>query len=160
MTSEQLMRIYLAECALHAKVLGEGLAEAKERAPLTVDTPIGKEMLRVFDQIAYRFGKLQDSMGGKVMPLILDLAQETVPVNATFTEKLNSLERIGAIPAAAEWKKFRVIRNALAHEYPDDPELRTSAINRFLDGAADLGVFYKFVRFYISEHFPIIGGGE
>jgi len=128
--------------------------------PLSTDTPIGKEMLRVFDQIAYRFGKLQDSMGGKVMPLILDMAQETVPVNATFAEKLNRLERIGAIPAAEEWKKFRVIRNALAHEYPDDPELRASAINRFLDGAADLSVFYKFVRSYISEHFSGVDCGE
>jgi len=154
MTSEQLMRMYLAECTLHVTVLGEGLAEAGEWIPLSADTPIGKEMLRVLDQIAYRFGKLQDSMGGKVMPLILDMAQEIVPVNATFTEKLNSLERIGAIPVAEEWKKFRIIRNALAHEYPDDPELRTSAINRFLDGAADLSVFYMFVRSYIAEHFP------
>jgi hypothetical protein len=160
MTSEQLIRIYLAECALHVTVLGEGLAEAGEWMPLSTDTPIGKEMLRVFDQIAYRFGKLQDSMGGKVMPLLLDMAQETVPENATFVEKLNRLERIGAIPAAEEWKKFRVIRNTLAHEYPDDPELRTSAINRFLDGAADLIVFYKFVRSYISEHFSGVDCGE
>jgi len=147
--------MYLAECALHVTVLCEGLAETREWMPLSTDTPIGKEMLRVFDQIAYRFGKLQDSMGEKVMPLILDMAQETVPENATFAEKLNMLERIGAIPAAEEWKKFRVFCNALAHEYPDDPELRTSAINRFLDGAADLSVFYIFVRSYIAEHFPI-----
>lgn len=39
-------------------------------------------------------------MGEKVMPLILELAQETVPANAAFTEKLNRVERIGAIPTA------------------------------------------------------------
>lgn len=156
MTPEQSMQIYLAECALHAAVLDDGLAEARTWMPLSPSTPIGKEMLRVFDQIAYRFAKLQDSMGEKVMPTILELAQEPVPANATFAEKLNRLERIGAIPSAEEWKKFRVIRNALAHEYPDDPELRTSAINRFLEGSANLSVLYKFVRAYVSAHFPSV----
>jgi len=154
MTAEQLMRIYLAECSLHVTVLDEGLAGAKAWMPLSADTPIGKEMLRAFDQIAYRFGKLQDSMGEKVMPLILEMAQETVPADATFAEKLNRLERIGAIPAAEEWKRFRIIRNALAHEYPDDPELRTSAINRFVEGAANLVKLYECVSAYVSAHFP------
>jgi len=154
MKSEQLMRIYLAECSLHVTVLGEGLAEARAWMPLSTDTQVGKEMLRVFDQIAYRFGKLQDSMGEKVMPLILEMAEETVSANATFAEKLNRLERIGAIPAAEEWKRFRIVRNALAHEYPDDPELRAGAINRFLEGAANLRELYEFVRAYVSTHFP------
>lgn len=155
MTAAQLMRIYLAECALHVMILNEGLGEARERMPLPADGSIEKDMLRVLDQIAYRFGKLQDSMGGKVMPSILELAQETVPVNATFVEKLHILERIGAVPSADEWKKLWVIRNALAYEYPDDPELRTSAIHRFLDGAVELSNFYKFVESYIAEHFEI-----
>lgn len=145
MTPEQSMRIYLAECLLHAEVLDEGLVDAKAWTPLSSGILIEKEMLRILDQIAYRFAKLQDSMGEKVMPLILELAQETVPANATFVEKLNRLERIGAIPSADEWKKFRVVRNALAHEYPEDPELRVSATNRFLEGAAALNALYRFV---------------
>ena len=39
------------------------------------------------------------------------------------------------IPSADEWKKLRIACNAVAHEYPDDPELRTSAVNLFLAGA-------------------------
>jgi hypothetical protein len=89
MTQEQSMRIYLAECSLHAEVLDEGHVDARTWTPLSPSILIEKEMLRVLDQIAYRFAKLQDSMGEKVMPLILELAQETVPANATFTEKLN-----------------------------------------------------------------------
>lgn len=160
MTPEQSMRIYLAECSLHAEVLEEGLVDARSRLPLSSGIPIGKEMLRILDQIAYRFAKLQDSMGEKVMPLILELAQETVSANATFAEKLNRLERIGAIPSAEEWKKFCIVRNALAHEYPEDPELRVSAINRFLEGAATLSSLYRFVREYIAAHFPAVDGAE
>lgn len=160
MTPEQSMRTYLAECSLHAEVLDEGLVDAKAWTPFSSGILIEKEMLRILDQIAYRFAKLQDSMGEKVMPLILELAQETVPENATFAEKLNRLERIGAIPSADEWKKFRVVRNALAHEYPEDPELRVSAINRFLEGAAALSALYRFVREYITVHFSAVDCGE
>jgi hypothetical protein len=160
MTPEQSMRIYLAECSLHAEVLDDGLVDARTWTPLSPTILIEKEMLRILDQIAYRFAKLQDSMGEKVMPLILELAQETVPANATFAEKLNRLERIGAIPSAEEWKKFRIVRNALAHDYPDDPELRTSAINRFLEGAASLSALYRFVREYVGVHFPAVGCGN
>jgi hypothetical protein len=154
MTPEQSMRIYLAECSLHAEVLDDGLRDARAWIPLSPGMPIEKEMLRILDQIAYRFAKLQDSMGEKTLPMILELAQETVPVNATFAEKLNRLERIGAIPSAEEWKKFRVVRNALAHDYPDDPELRASAINHFMEGAITLSALYWFVKEYIATHFP------
>ena len=159
MTPEQSMRIYLAECMLHAEVLDEGLVDAKPWMPLSSGTPIEKEMLRTLDQITYRFAKLQDSMGEKILPLILELAQEPVPANATFAEKLNRLERIGAIPSAEEWKKLRVVRNALAHEYPDDPELRVSAINRFLEGAGTMSALYRFARKYAAAHFPKVESG-
>lgn len=152
--------MYLVECTLHAKVLDEGLADTSEWAPLSSDTPIEKEMLRILDQIAYRFAKLQDTMGEKVLPLILELAQEPVPPNTTFAEKLNRLERIGAIPSADEWKKLRVVRNALAHDYPDDPELRISAINHFLQGTENLSSLYRFVREYVADHFQVLDCGE
>jgi hypothetical protein len=160
MTPEQSIQIYLTECTLHAKILNEGLADTAKWLPLSNGKLIEKEMLRILDQIAYRFAKLQDTMGEKVMPLILELAQESVSANATFVEKLNRLERIGAIPSADEWKKFRVVRNALAHDYPDDPELRTSAVNRFLEGALNLSSFFQFVRQYVAVHFPSVGFAE
>jgi len=153
MTLKQRMNIYLSECSLHAEVLDEALAEAHAWLPLSPESEIGKEMLRVLDQIAYRFGKLQDSMGEKVLPLILEMTEDPLPLNATFAENLNRLERIGAIPDVQAWKRFRAIRNALAHEYPDDPELRTSAINRFVKGAEDFSMLYQSVKEYISDYF-------
>jgi hypothetical protein len=156
MTPEQSMQIYLAECALHAEVLNEGLADVNKWMPLMVSKRLDKELLRILDQIAYRFTKLQDSMGEKVLPLILVLAQEPISSGAMFVEKLNRLERIGAIPSSEEWKQLRVARNAVAHEYPDDPELRTSAINRFLTGAKQLSSMHLFVTQYITSHFPAL----
>ena len=157
MKPEKSMSIYLAECALHVEVLDEGLDDAKPFMPFSNRSVMDKKMLRIFDQIAYLFTKLQDTMGEKVLPLILILAQEPLPVNVTFIEKLNRLERIGAIPSAEEWKSFRVVRNTLAQDYPDDPELRASAINRFIEAATQLSALYKYVHEYILLHFPTVG---
>lgn len=156
MTPEQLMRIYLGECDLHKAVMAEALAEARQWLPFTPDSVqhLEKEQLRVLDQVAYRFAKLQDTVGQKVLPTILDLAQEPISPDATFAEKLNWLERMGALPSAEEWKRLRVARNAIAHEYPDEPELRASSVNHFLDGAMLLNALYESVRRYLLEHFP------
>lgn len=110
MTPEQLMGIYLDECRLHVAVLSEALEEARAWLPFSAETvqQLTKEQLRVLDQIAYRFSKLQDTMGQKVLPAIIDLAQEPIAADATFAEKLNWLERMGALPSAEEWKKLRV----------------------------------------------------
>lgn len=154
MTPVQMMRIHLVECALHAEVLAEGLDDVRKRMPLSVDDLADKVLLRILDQIAYRFSKLQDTMGEKILPLILELAQEPISSSATFVEKLNRLERLGAIPSVEEWKKLRTARNAIAHEYPDDPELRLSAIKRFLDGATKLSMLFRFVAQFIAAQFP------
>lgn len=156
MSPEQSMRNYLAECEVHAEVLNQGMADVQEHLPLSAKTEINKDTLRILDQIAYRFAKLQDSMGEKVLPLILVQAQEPIAESATFAEKLNRLERIGAIPSAEEWKTLRVARNAIAHEYPDDPEMRASAINRFLEGASRMSALYQTVHEYIDTNFPYL----
>lgn len=156
------MHIYLGECSLHVGVLAEALAEARKWLPFSADTVqhITKEQLRILDQMAYRFTRLQDTMGQKVLPTILELAQEPIAPDATFAEKLNWLERMGALPSAEEWKKLRVARNAIAHEYPDDHDLRASAINRFFDGAMQLNTLHQFVSGYLLEHFPSVGNSS
>lgn len=155
MTPEQLLQNYLAECTLHATVLDQGLLDAKAWLPIPCTATIDKELLRILDQIAYRFSKLQDTMGEKVLPQILQLAQEPLPENATFAEKLNRLERIGAITSVEEWKKFRIVQNSIAHDYADDPEMRNSAINRFLDGAEKLSILFGFVKQFVATHFTL-----
>jgi len=68
------MQIYHNECRLHAEVLAEALKEAYLWLPLNAVTleHLTKEQLRVLDQLAYRFTKLQDTMSQKVLPTILE----------------------------------------------------------------------------------------
>ncbi len=89
MSPEQSMQIYLTECKIHAEVLNQSLVDIQKYLPLSANIEIDKATLRILDQIAYRFAKLQDSMGEKVLSLILVPTQEPLAANATFVEKLN-----------------------------------------------------------------------
>mgnify|MGYP003897324415 CR=1 FL=1 len=65
---------------------------------------IDVEQRRLLDQAAYRFMKLQDSLGEKVLPGILELTLDPLPPEASFAEKLQRLERLGALRSAGIWR--------------------------------------------------------
>ncbi len=76
-------------------------------------------------------------MGTKLMPAVLELAQEPGELTA-FVDKLNRLEKIGAIPSTEAWLKTREMRNQFAHDYPEDPELQASLFNKAFDLADEM----------------------
>ena len=74
----------------------------------------------------------------KLLPLLLDLAEEPLPENVTFAVKLQQLERLGALQSVEKWRMLREIRNQLAHEYEDAPALKAAALNRFIEAIKSL----------------------
>ena len=111
----------------------------KEQQPLTPEklATLSPMQLAVCDQFIARFSKLQDTMGAKLLPAILELTKEQGDLTA-FIDKLNRLEKIGAIPSAAQWLKLREMRNQFAHDYPEDPEIQSSLLNKALDLAEEM----------------------
>lgn len=141
----------VAECRLHAVVL----AEAAGRLPVNF-TPadmalIDSERRRLLDQTAYRFMKLQDSLGEKVLPGVLSLTLDPLPPEVPFAEKLQRLERLGVLGSVETWRLLREVRNTLAHDYPDNPALQAAALSRLLRGVADLLALWAGVDRYVSD---------
>lgn len=141
----------VAECRLHAVVL----AEAAGRLPVKF-TPadmalIDSERRRLLDQTAYRFMKLQDSLGEKVLPGVLSLTLDPLPPEVPFAEKLQRLERLGVLGSVETWRLLREVRNTLAHDYPDNPALQAAALSRLLRGVADLLALWAGVDRYVSD---------
>jgi len=84
------------------------------------------------DQLLFRYNKLQDAMGQRLFPAILMLGGDWSE-DQTFLDKLDLLEKLGAISSAEQWNELRAIRNKLTHEYPDAPELNAANLNRVVD---------------------------
>ena len=72
-----------------------------------------------------RFGRLQDTLGDKLLPAYLVVHGERT---ATFMENLDRAERLGLIRDAQAWFDMRQLRNQMVHEYIDDPVVLATAL--------------------------------
>ena len=95
-----------------------------------------------------RFGKLQDIIGSKIFPIILNLLEEEA---VAFIDKLNKLEKLGYIDDANWWIELREIRNKIAHDYPDDHDLICSHLCVFILKAAELIEFWQKLKTKIAR---------
>lgn len=103
------------------------------------------------DQAAYRFMKLQDVLGEKVLPALLEATLDPLPPEASFAQKLQRLERLGGIPSAASWRLLREARNSLAHEYPEHPEIQAALWTAFVTAARELMAVWAHVNAFASQ---------
>ncbi|MBL4743082.1 MAG: hypothetical protein JKX87_00320 [Cycloclasticus sp.] len=126
-------------CLTHADRLGWSMQQFSEKRPFSAKSisQLTDIELAVIDQFTIRFSKLQDAMGAKLLPAVLELTREEGDLS-TFIDKLNRLEKIGALNSADEWLKLREMRNQFAHDYPDDPEIQSSLLNKAFDMANKL----------------------
>jgi len=106
-------------CKRHAERLSWAMNHLQSKFPLSAETVLQlSEMdLAVLDQFSTRFSKLQDAMGAKLFPAVLELTKEQGNLGA-FLDKLHRLEKIGAIPSAETWLLLREMRNEFSHDYP------------------------------------------
>ncbi len=72
-----------------------------------------------------RFGRLQDTVGDKLLPLLLAALGEKP---SAAIDNLDRAERLGLIHSADEWMTMRNLRNQMVHEYVEDPVVLTSAL--------------------------------
>lgn len=79
------------------------------------------------DAFVARFGRLQDTVGDKLLPAVLAWLAE--PVGPAI-DNLARAERLGWIASAADWIECRQLRNFMIHGYVRDMALLASALTR------------------------------
>jgi hypothetical protein len=109
----------------------------------------------VLDQFATRFSKLQDAMGAKLFPAVLELTKEPGAL-AAFLDKLFALEKIGAIPSAERWLVLREMRNQFGHDYPEDPDIQCAFLNEAFSLAEELLSTLAHVEQFAGRYLPAI----
>ena len=98
--------------------LFEGLFEVTQ---LEVDSDLAERV----DAFAARFGRLQDTIGDKLLPLLLANLGEKI---SSALDNLDRAERLGLLNSADEWMTMRKLRNQMIHEYVEDPVLLANAL--------------------------------
>ena len=131
------LEVALKQCHRHASIMNDALSQIAR--PLTENQlqQASPELIRLLDHFVLRFTKLQDTLGAHVLrqfatQILLEPVEETA-----FIEVLNLLERRGYL-MADQWALQRSTRNALTHEYPDDPLRQALALTAAQAAASQL----------------------
>ena len=121
---QRLSRIVQRELAhlltTDGRLFAEPFDEARARS-LETDIDLGERV----EAFVSRFGRLQDTLGDKVLPAWLAAHGERP---ATFVENLDRAERLGLLDDAQAWIDMRRLRNQMVHEYVEDPAVLASAL--------------------------------
>ena len=116
------------EINIHIQRVDAILPDIKKWIPVKVNYFKDTDKVKTIDSFIYRFTKIQDKLGGKFFPAVLDKLGEYNP-KMPLIDVLNRLERIELIESSDEWIDFRKLRNSLTHEYPDNKKEIIEAIN-------------------------------
>jgi hypothetical protein len=143
MTPEEIIELKLTpalkECHLHQRRIDYALKQLKGKQPVTAAqwSELDDETIADIDQLLFRYTKLQDAMGQRLFPAILQAGMDWQD-DESFIDKLNRMEKLQAIPSADQWMELRDIRNRMTHEYPDAPERNAENLAKVIDSISQL----------------------
>ena len=129
----------LTQCERHWHHLSHALRSIGPQLPMDAVrvAVLDDESVQDWDQFVLRFSRLQDTMGAKLLPAVLDQLQEPYE-DRPMIDKLNRLERLGYLRDAGLWQRLRAIRNRFSHDYPQDDALKAAYLNEGVAAATDL----------------------
>ncbi len=97
--------------------------DAQRAATLRDDIDLAERV----DAFVARFGRLQDTVGDKLLPGVLAWLAE--PVGPAI-DNLARAERLGWLSSAATWLECRQLRNFMVHEYVRDMTVLADALTK------------------------------
>ena len=110
------IRALIEVCELEANYLQRcdaRLFTSRFDSDQVIKLPENDELAERVDAFVARFGRLQDTLGEKLIPEFLKLVQETP---GTMLENMDRLERLGLLESADTWAALRKLRNRMIHE--------------------------------------------
>jgi len=155
MSDKKILKERIFESSLHKKRLQSALHKIKFIMPLDVEKyyELDDIFISILDQMLFRFTKLQDTLGEKVFPLILELAGESVK-KMSFIDRLNRLEELEILDKE-EWMSLRANRNEITHEYSYNEEDVVENIEFIYKKSSDLIAIYNKIYNYCHKKFDI-----
>jgi hypothetical protein len=133
-----------AECDKHLGRINRAHTKMSGFMPLDANKyqQLGDDEIEHIDQFLFRFAKLQDAIGEKLFVLLLEFLQEEGIKAKPFVDILNRLEQLGILEDKNVWLALRKIRNNIAHQYEDEPQLAAEALNAIYAAKPSLEKIY------------------
>ena len=139
----------LAICDLHHQRMIFAYQSIEKYFPLTEInlSQLSPIELALFDQLIYRFSKLQDSMGSRLFKQLLEALEEDIS-GLPFIDILYKMEKLNLLENAKDWIVLRQIRNTVSHEYPFYKEIQIEELNLLPEEVIKLSAIWLRLKEY------------
>ena len=134
----------IKECDKHLERIKHAYAKMAVFMPLSASryAQLTDDEVEHIDQYLYRFSKLQDVIGEKLFVLILEFLKEENIKAKPFIDILNRLEQLDLLEDKNVWLELRKIRNTISHQYEDEPEQASAALNAIYSAKPTIETIY------------------
>jgi len=136
------------EAILSFKVLIDKLARQKAVYTPEVYTSLEPQEKAIFEAYLKRFASIQDYLGTKVFPLLLEVAGIG---SQSMSQVLAEIEKEGIIDKLETWITLREKRNELEHEYPDDMQTALEDLRFCVESMSVLEGYHERVRRFAAR---------
>jgi hypothetical protein len=99
------------------------------------------------DAFVARFGRLQDTLGNRLIPALL---RQLLEASGSALDNLNRMEALGVLSSVDQWIEARNLRNRMIHEYMRDAEEFARVLCRARELVPLLTNTYNAIRSYAA----------
>jgi len=132
----------------HLKITSERIQALKPDLQWVESLENNIEYSEMLDAFVSRFGRLQDTLGDKLLPALLRVTLE--PTGSQLDNLLRA-EETGWIESCEHWIEIRTVRNRLVHDYMNSAEDLLQALLLALDSTAILINTQKRFAHYVEQ---------
>ena len=97
-----------------------------------------------------RFSEYQEYMGKTMKAVAVEEEKPSEP----FTSVLLYMEKLGCISSVDQWKEIRELRNAVNHEYEDDPAVLHEFFEQMVQSAPALLEWHAQLTSFCQSTYP------
>jgi hypothetical protein len=103
----------------------------------------------VLDAYLKRFASLQDFLGAKIFPLLLEVAGISA---SKMSEVLSLIEKEEIIDSIESWIELREVRNELEHDYPEELKDALHDLKYCIDNFITLEKYYQNSLYFYGKY--------
>jgi hypothetical protein len=97
-----------------------------------------------------RFSEYQEHMGKTMKAVAVEEEKPSEP----FTAVLLYMEKLGCIASVDRWKEIRELRNAVNHEYEDNPTVLHEFFEQMIHAAPELEAWHDQLHAFCIATYP------
>lgn len=153
---KMLLRVAEAE-EKYLKRCDARLFSAPVSASVLKNLASNDDLAERIDAFVARFGRLQDTLGDKLLPMFLQVMGERT---GTVLENLDRAEKLHLIESADLWMAARKLRNRMIHEYVCDMNELAQALALAHQHIPMLGVARDKLARRLLAVFPSLSNAE